>query len=442
MKLAWITLIVLVLSGCNREPAIEYFTEIEYFVEEDARTRLLAEIGSASERLDVALTRLTDNELADAIIRARDRGATVRVVADLDFRSDSGLQRLEDAGIVPTYGDGELFYLPEPSIAGIVSNPCGFIDGVVRCPEPPGSEPLQNYAGEEPAGAMFRPGSFNLMSHNFFIVDVRTIWNFTRPFDGQRGSNFAFRAESERMREVMVREFTQLHGGVFATTLDVYNGPVKSSPQENPDFNAKSYLTGQGELEMRFNPQDRVTKTIIDDTYRARASVFLATDTVGEDFLISALNYKANAERADGEKAFEVRVIVNQNVQSPFTREALEATGVVRYAPSDIEAIPTIALYDTMPDADGDLRPRRVHVSSQPLWRAGPFNIIRNDGSNPFCPPPPALTSDCVVVHPADYFVDGNMWSLLEYRGQIHEVEEIDRFERWFNELWDASEAP
>ena len=34
--------------------------------------------------------------------------------------------------------------------------------------------------------------------------------------------------------------------------------------------------------------------------------------------------------------------------------------------------------------------------------------------------------ADCIVIHPADYFVDGNMWTLQEYRGQIHEVAQID----------------
>jgi hypothetical protein len=68
--------------------------------------------------------------------------------------------------------------------------------------------------------------------------------------------------------------------------------------------------------------------------------------------------------------------------------------------------------------------------------------VIRNDGSSPFCEPLPANTADCMVIHPADYFVDGNMWSLLEYRGQIHEVQEIDRIVGWFEDLWQRSEAP
>jgi hypothetical protein len=215
---------------------------------------------------------------------------------------------------------------------------------------------------------------------------------------------------------------------------------VKSSPQENPDFNAKSYLTDRGELELRFNPQDRLTKTIIDDTYRARASVYIVTDSLGEEFLIDALNYKKNAKRPGGDAAFEVREIVNSAEQSLFAKDQLEATGLVRYAPADMESLPTLAIFDALPDVNGNDRPRRVHVSSQPLWRAAPFDIIRNDGSSSYCNPQGA--SDCIVIHPADYFVDGNMWSLLEYRGQIHEVAEIDVMEQFFDKLWEASEAP
>lgn len=444
MRRCLLPVLVLMLtaaSSCNKEPAAEYFASIEYFVDDDSvRERVMREIRNAETRVDFATTRLTDATIAEALIAARDNGARVRVVADRDFRSDSGFQQLETAGIVPTYGDGELLYLPEPNVAGIVDAPCGLIDGVVYCPPPPGSQPLQNYAGEEPAGAMFRPGSFNLMSHNFAVIDKRTVWNMMRPFDDSNGPMFAYRAESERMREVVDREFTQLYGGVFSTDLDVYNGPNKSGAQQNPDFNAKSYLTDRGELELRFNPQDRLTKTIIDDTYRAKSSVWIVSDTISEAFLIDALNYKAQAQRPGASApAFDVRVIVNRSAQSDFTRAALEATGVVRYAPADLDNVPTVALYDMLPDSRDTLVPRRVHVATQPIWRAGPFDVVR-EGTSPRCPS--GTNSDCVVVHPADYFIDGNMWSLLEYRGQIHQVAEIDRFEDWFTALWQASEAP
>jgi hypothetical protein len=435
-RLLIIAVCLLAASSCkNDEPVPEYFTSIEYLVNEgDAKSRLITEIEGATERVDVAVTRLIDTEVANAIVKAKENGATVRVVADADFSGDDGLQILEDADIDIEYGDGELSYLPEPTLASLVDD-CGQKDGLVRCPAPNDSE-------EVPPGAMYRPGEFNLMSHNFFILETRTVWNFTRPFDGQNGPSIAYRAESERMREVFVREFNQLHGGVFSTTLDVYNGPIKSSPQNNPDFNAQSYLTDRGELELRFNPQDRLTKTIIDDAYRARASVFIMTDNLAEDFLVDALRYKENATMpGSDEDAFEVRVIVNDAQQSPHTREALEELGIVRYAPSDMEALPTIAIYDALPDPDGDDRPRRVHISSQPLWRAGPFDVFTPDPENELCPPTMAYT-DCVVVHPADYFVDGNMWSLLEYRGQIHEVDEIDRMVQFFNTVWEEAEAP
>lgn len=436
-RVLFICLIAATLGACrkNGEPVPEYFTDVEYLVNDgDAKARLIAEIEDSTERVDVAVTRLTDTEIANAIVKAKNNGARVRVAADADFSGDEGLKILEDADIDVKYGDGELNYLPEPTLASLVDD-CGLKDGLVRCPAPANAD-------EVPPGTMHRPGSFNLMSHNFFLLETRTIWNFTRPFAGQSGPTLGYRAESELMREVFLREFNQLHGGVFSTTLDVYNGPVKSGPQNNPDFNAKSYLTDRGELELRFNPQDRLTKTIIDDAYRARASVYIMTDNLAEDFLVDALRYKKNATRpGSDDPAFEVRVIVNGARQSDFTRDRLENLGIVRYAPARMDRLPTIAIYDAAPDADGDDRPRRVHVASQPLWRAGPFDVFRPDPQNELCPPT-MDNVDCIVVHPADYFVDGNMWSLLEYRGQIHEVEEIDRMVQFFNTVWEDSEAP
>ncbi len=423
----------LAVASCDTsEPEPEYFTTVEYFVDSNQKAALVAEIASATTRIDAALTTLEDTEIANALVAAKNRGVTVRVAADEDFSGSSGMEALEAADIPVTYGDGSMLYLPEPTIGGIIDD-CGQTGNLVVCP------PLDDH-DNVPLGAMYRPGSSNLQSHNFFIIDKRTVWTFVQPFDGSSGPNFGYRAESERMREVFVREFNQLFSGVFATTLDVYNGPVKSMPQNNPDFNAQSYLTDKGELEVRFNPQDRLTKVIIDDTYRAEAAVYIVTDNLAEDYLIDALRYKATARRPDSDSpAFDVRIIVNDAAQSDITRDDLEEIGNVRYAPEGIDRLPTIAIYDAVATEDGDQKPRRVHVASQPLWRSSPFDILR-PGDNSFCPS--SLTADCIVVHPADYFVDGHMWSLVEYRGQIGEVEDINRMKRWFDDLWSQSREP
>lgn len=397
-------------------PADAYFSTIELWVDDDsARSLLVADLSSATSRIDLAVTNLVDMDIANAVIAARDRGATVRVVGDADSRNDQGFEALEDAGIQVVFGDGDLYYLPEPTLASLVDD-CGRVDDVVRCPKPANGEDV-------PEGAMYRPGDFNLMAHNFAIVDKRTIWNFAGAFDGSDMPVVAFRSRSERMREVFVREFNQLHANVFATTLDVYNGPVKSLGQSNPDFNSASYLTDQGELELRFNPQDRVTKTFIDEIYRARGSVWLMTDNLAEDFVIDALKYKA--------RHFDVRVIVNQSQQSEQTRAAVEDLGsAVRYAPTRFDHIPTIALYDALADRNGDGHPRRVHITAQPMWRGGPFRVLT------------AEPDDIVEVFPADYFVDGNMWSFMEYRGQVGEIETIDRVENFFESVWNESTSP
>jgi hypothetical protein len=228
-RLLILTLGLALLGSCNKEPAGEYFTEIQYFVDDDdAKARLVAELGSATSRVDVAVTRLTDTEIANAIVRAQDRGAKVRVVADADYSNDPGIQILRDANIEPVFGDGELFYLPEPNVAGIV-NSCGLKDGVVRCPEPADAEPV-------PEGAMYRPGSFNTMAHNFFVVDVRTVWSFTRPFDGKSGPRIGYRAESgARVHPAPWRRLRH-HAGRLQRAGEVLSaGEPRLQRQELPD---------------------------------------------------------------------------------------------------------------------------------------------------------------------------------------------------------------
>ena len=270
---------------------------------------------------------------------------------------------------------------------------------------------------------MYRPGSFNIMSHNFILTGKRTVWNFANSaFGASDGPMVGYRIESERMWEVFEREQRQLFGNVFATTVDVYNGPVKSSQQTNPDFNSESYLSEFGEFFTFFSPQDRVVKKVIDETYRARASVWIMSDTLSEDALIKALAYK--------EKYFDVRVITREESQSPGVNFG---DIPVRYAPASAEKLPTVVIIDSEPDREGDKRPRKVMVASHPLFRTGPFRV--------FFGPAVQQMDDIIEIYPSDYYVDGNLWGLREYRGQLHEVKAIDEFVSYFDTLWSQSEA-
>lgn len=411
-------LVIAFATACDTSaPEPEYFTKVELFLDLEEGIpggRIIDDIDK-SDRVYAAFERLETPELADALIRAHDRGADVKIVGDEDAQSDVGFQALLDADVPVTFGNGELAYLPDPTLNSIVDN-CGQLAEKVRCPPPQGSEPV-------PAGLMYRPGSYNVMSHSFLLTGKTTVWNFANSaFGATDGPMVGYRIESERMWEVFEREHRQLFGGVFATTLDVYNGPVKSAQQSNPDFNSESYLSELGEFQTFFSPQDRVTKKIIDESYRARASVWIITDNMAEDALAKALQYK--------QEYFDVKVITNRAAQA----SELDWQDIPhRFAPDSIDKLPTVVVIDGVEDREGDRRPRRVMVSSYPIYKTGPFRIFFG---------PPVIQDDIIEIYPSDYFIDGNLWGLIEYRGQVWDVKEIDQFVDQFETLWSQSEAP
>lgn len=411
MKKFLLLLALVAAMGCSNEE-ISYQSALEtkssFYLNQaaNARAGLIAEIRGETTRVDAALQRLTDDELAQAFVVAKSNGAQVRIVGDSDFADDSGFAILRDAGIEVTFGDGQMRYLPDPTISPILEN-CGYStrgDKVV-CPASAPFEPLSG-------GEMVRPGDYNLMSHTFIILGKRVTWNFASPFDDVSTIPLAFRMDGETIQESFRREFNQLFAGVFSTAVDVYNGPVKSGVQYAP-----IYITEFGELYLRFSPQDRVTKTIIDEIYKARASVYIITNTLSENFMLDALNYKKAND-------FDVKIIVNETAQDPDSVAALTALGA-RYAPASVGYLPTLVIIDSEPNRLGTVETRRAHIASHPLWRTAPFSIYFNE------------QADEVEVYKSDYFCDGMMWSLTAYPGQ--ENKPLDSVKKLFTDTYASS---
>lgn len=401
----------LALLSCSTEEvtyqsALETKTDFFFNRASDARAQLLREIRETRDTLDVAVTRLTDDEIANAMVTAKKAGAKVRVVADADYAADSGFAILAANDIDVKFGNGELRYLPDPTLSSILDN-CGFaaVGDKVTCPSIDFFVPLS-------ARQMVRPGSYNLMSHNFFILGPRVVWNFASPMTSDSTIPLAWRIDGELLKESFWREFNQMHAGVFATTLSIYNGPIKSGTQFSP-----IYVTEYGEFRMRFGPQERVIKTIIDDVYKARASVFIMTDSLTEQALIDALEYKAS-------NGFEVRVIVNETAQDPEMLPRLRDVDV-RLAPSSLDYVPTMVIVDTEPNRRNEIEQRRVHVASHPIWKTAPFQVFVS------------TPNDYLEIYKSDYFVDGLLWSLYAYKGQ--ESTNIDQLTRLFTTTWEAS---
>lgn len=420
-------LAVSLFGGCDTSaPEPEFLTKVDLFLSQTEKVplaQLTADI-AASDKILGAFNDMDVPQLADLLIAAHKRGAFVRIVGDEDSKDQVGFQKLIAADVPVMFGDGEFTYLPDPNLGGTLEE-CGIkSENVIRCPRNPATDdaiPAQR--------VMTRTGAMNIMSHNFLLTNKTTIWNLSRGASSDvTGPLVGYRVESERMYEVFEREQRQLFGGAFSTNLDVYNGPTKSAQQNNPSFNAESYLSDVGEFKTMFNPQERLVKKVIDEAYRAKASVWIVTDNLVDDVLVDALRYK--------DKYFDVRVITNAASQTPAVFEGSD--DFVKKAPAEMTYLPTIIIIDSELDPNKEKRPRQVMVLSHPLHRAAAFRIL---------PPTRDGGDDRAEIYTSDYFIDGNLWGISEYNSQVGEasdenpgrIKEIDQFVSFFDVLWDKS---
>lgn len=385
-------------------------------------------INESRETVDVALSRLVFTDVADALIAAKARGVRVRVVSDESARQDVGMQKLATAGIEIKYGDGEFSYLPDPTLGTILAD-CYPEQDFIQC---------QRSDGGGPNGVMVRPDDYNLMSHNFIVADALKIVNFSSPLSNDTSFMFGWEVSSPRMAEGFVREFQQMHGGVFSTTLDTFNGPVKSvnmGPIYDtgmPDADADrwrqlqpGFLSDEGLIQIKFNPQERLVKNVIDEIYRARGSVYLMTDELINSFAIDALE----AKQADG---FEVRVIVRRgSIISP----RLRALGV-REAPADFVYLPTV-LVTNHRLRGGALNagtwPIVAQVVTHPMWRDFPFELVSPREAQV------QTNGDLVRIYRSDVFADGAMWSSSDFIGVSYGDGQryAERMALVWSEIWD-----
>ena len=439
-------LVLLTMTGCEPAPYAELQTVLQYEVAQDGndraslRDRWLTDMREADSRIWAAVNGdVMDQEVADAMIQAHQEGADVRVVADVEDEGGAGFQALEDADVPITYGDGELLYLPDPNLSQVATR-CRLDQATqtVTCDSGSTSSPICDRE-DGIQGALCRPDSFNTMSHRFVILDEHTVWNFANGFEdmGQAGA-LGWKVESEVVREDFEREFRQMDGtggpdtpglerdSVFSTTLGAYDGILKSRTDSNV-----VYLSNQpGALTIRFNPQERLMKEVLDAVYRARSSVTVISPRIRNPFLLGALEYKAN-------NGFQVDVIIGegaqpQDLESDGPRSRLDALGA-RVHPAG-ENLPTLVLIDQEPKPQGRRWPRSAIVLSHPLERARPLELSVGTGPG---------DSDEVLIYPSDAFIDGNLWKIFEYESNIGQAEPIDRFSQWADRIeQDTQEFP
>lgn len=376
---------------------------VEYYygarsTRETVRAELIAQIDHASIRVDAAIRELDDAQVSAALIRAAERGVSVRLVADAEFEDAEGFAELVDhESVEVVFGDGELNYLPDPTLSPLLTFCLPYeppaeasSDRVdhISCTRAAGGFP------ENTSSRIERPDGFNVMSHTFFIIDETWVWNITAPLTDEQPVWLAFRMMSEEIARSFEREFRQMYGGVFSTTLSVYNGPLKSITHTDP-----TRPTNEGQIRIMFNPQERLVKQVIDEVYRARGSVFVMTEDLQNRDLINALRYKH-------ENGFDVRVLVGrtQGHTGRLALEEIDGLNLVE-APSSLGRLPTFVVLDSEEDRRGRRNPTRVQILSHELWRTEPFEVATN------------LPDDIVRFFPSDTFADGVLWEIVENWG-------------------------
>jgi hypothetical protein len=415
----------------------ELEAEVDYSIQSARQTQthrqeILADINNARQRIWAAVTPDTmDAEIADALIAAGERGLQVRVVADADASNSEGFPKLRDSGAVETsFGNGTFSYLPNPTLAQILTY-CDLKENrhVTICESgatPNPDSPCRQSGENGSQGSMCRPGSFNLMSHRFFLIDETTTWNLAGGF-GSPAGNLGWRSTSELLVEDFEPEFKQLFEGVFADNLDQYNGTVKSTA----DGRVK-YYNDEGMFKVRFNPQERLMKHVVDEIYEARSSVAITTSTLTNPFVLKALEYKAN-------NGFKVRVVVGRDSQP--SADDVEATRRLQNLgakthPADDQLPSTLVIDDEPKAPENKAWPRTALALSHPMWRAQPFTVVG--------PEPNSMSrDDRVEVYRSDQFIDGNFWMLEETAADTEantgRWPEIDQMAQFFDHVWTES---
>lgn len=323
-------------------------------------------------RISLALENFESDLVADALVRAHNRGVEVRVVADTDRVDQAGFRRLREADITIVEGDGAILWSAE--------------------------------FGKDP---VIRSGEDNRMVHNFFVFDDLRLLVSTLGFEGANPSpvQFGFAMNSEDLAKDFQDSFDQLYGGVFSTEMTFFSDSVSS------DSNRRTfYPTLDGTLELYFGPQEPVVKEIIDSVYSARSDVWVSSPVLRNQDLLSALRYKR-------ESGFDVRILTAE----PLPREW---TGI-------FDAQIRTSINQTLVIIDGDNATKlpgyargKAFISTIPLLQSVPFFRPNGDpNANP-------------VAQASDHFIDGSLLGVHQIDPAVedHFIGLKQVFERLYNE--------
>lgn len=358
--------LALALGACTAPDTNELMTSLDLTVADtpaEATAVFAAAFADAEESLDVCIPQGEDEDLTDAILAAWDRGIDVRVATDIDEADDPGIATLIDAGVPVSLAD-----------AGI-----SYHDFLLN-------ETL-TWTSEE-----------TVMTHAFAVIDYRGS-DYLEPRVVQassigsldEGPRIVFEATGEALVEDMWLEQNQIFGGADSVATTAYDAMAKSIADPRWRYGTSSDL----ELQVWFAPQERTTKRVIDEVYRARSDIRILTDDFSNEGLARALQDKA-------ERGFDVQIVVGPAFGSvPGAAVVLlqETDDVDKLQVNDLGEIPTIVLIDYQ---ETDLSSPKAMVLTHDMISAS--RIIRGEA----------------VVN--DQLVDGAMWQLVDWNEPSDEL--------------------
>jgi hypothetical protein len=319
--------------ACAAPDPAEGFINVEQFIDADgpsANARYIELANGAQNSLRVALNTLEDEDLANAIADAYDRGVDTRIVLDFDSAASAGALLLAERGIVCLGGDEAL-----QARANGETAPCTLADD--------GTEYF-DFANNIEVNV---PSSSIHMTHHFAVADRVNLLRSNQAGDVGNGTRITLVGRGEDLGDDLSWEHQQLFGGTDASTLTAFSSMAKSITDNRWMYPTQTPVV----LEMWMGPQERVIKRIIDSVYRARANVYVLTDDFVDPNLARALEQKA----ADG---FDIRVIVGPRfgeIRPEYSRTFQEQDNIVKYRinDADIDHVPSVVLVDTTLDRAG-----------------------------------------------------------------------------------------
>ncbi len=366
--------------------------------------RVIALIDAAQTEVVAAFGHLGSVPVADALAAAQARGVTVYVAADTDARGEAGFRALSEHGVRVVYGDGAQIWSPQPGLD-------------VR-----------------------RLGSQNRMTHTMVIADgLRLIAITGGLFDVEAPEvearwQLGFAATGEIFCKDFRHTLRQLMAGTFATTLTLFGASTSADGN-----NRTVYPMEDGVVEAYYGPQEPLAKQMIDEIYRARSSVWLASENFSNEALLDALRYKVEA-------GFDVRVIVGTSARGEAYRfdDHTERVGLVDDLEAALDALEalgregararlvekdgptgTVIILDAVRSPINDAKyAGQAFISSQPLSPTISFGSTElRDGSLP--------------GRPSDVFTDGHMVVLRENNANPT-TGDFPAAVAWFEALWEA----